>query len=279
MGEMTNKKRIKINRIIIAIILILLVVVVLVPYFWMVSNSFKTKKESLTEPEKILPSELSLRGYERVLYESPFFKWLTNSLIITTTNTLAVLFTSSLLGFVFSKYRFRSRNAMFSILLATMMVPAQATMIPTFIMINWMGLYNQLGALIVPALFSVFGIYLCKQFIDEIPGDLLDSARIDGAGDLMIYFKIVLPQIRPALGALAIFTFLEHWNDYLRPLIYLNSTEQMTLPLALSYFATQHGNDLPATMAAAALIMIPVTIVFLVLQKQFIKGISLTGMK
>ena len=123
------------------------------------------------------------------------------------------------------------------------------------------------------------GIYLCKQYCEEIPRELIESARIDGAGNFRIYWQIVLPQIRPALGALAIFTFLEYWNDYLNPLIYLSSTENMTLPLALSYFSTQHSTNLSATMAAAALIMVPAAIVFIIFQKQFIKGLALTGMK
>ena len=122
-------------------------------------------------------------------------------------------------------------------------------------------------------------MYLCKQYCEEIPRELIESARIDGAGNFRIYWQIVLPQIRPALGALAIFTFLEYWNDYLNPLIYLSSTENMTLPLALSYFSTQHSTNLSATMAAAALIMIPAAIVFIIFQKQFIKGLALTGMK
>jgi ABC-type glycerol-3-phosphate transport system permease component len=245
----------------------------------MLSNSFKTTREILTNPGNILPVVPTIRGYEKVLFESPFFKWLFNSLFITTLGTLGVLFTSSLVGYVFSKYTFRSKKGLFMLLLSTMMVPTQATMIPMFILINEIGLYNTVWALIVPSVFSVFGIYLCKQYCDEIPKELLESARIDGAGDMCIYFKIVLPQIRPALGALGIFTFLEIWNDYLKPLIYLESTENMTLPLALSYFNQQHVTDLSATMAASALIMVPVAVVFILFQKQFIKGISMTGLK
>ncbi len=266
-------------RAVIFIVLIMLAVIVIIPYVWMLSNSFKTTKEILSDPGNLLPADPTLRGYEKVLFESPFIKWVFNSLFITVLNTAAVLFTSSLIGYVFSKYSFRSKRALFLGLLSTMMVPAQATMIPTFIIINGIGLYNSVWALIVPAVFSVFGIYLCKQFCDEIPRELMESAKIDGAGDMRIYFKIVVPQIRPALGALGIFTFLETWNEYLRPLIYLNSTEKMTLPLALSYFNQQHLTDLSATMAASALIMIPVAIVFVIFQKQFIKGISMTGLK
>ena len=133
--------------------------------------------------------------------------------------------------------------------------------------------------MIIPAVVSAFGVYLCRQYCDEIPRELLESARIDGAGHFQVYIHIVIPQIRPAIGSLAIFTFLEIWNDYLNPLLYLSSTNKQTLPLALSFFSSQHQTDLSATMAASALIMIPASIVFIVFQKQFIKGIAMTGMK
>lgn len=272
-------KKEMVNRLVIFIILAIVAVIMVIPYFWMVSNSFKTTKETLTDPEHVLPQEPTTEGYEKVLFEAPFFKWLGNSVFITVINTIVVLFTSSLLGYVFSKYTFKGKKVLFMILLSTMMIPAQTTMIPSFILINEMGLYNSPWALIIPAFISAFGIYLCKQYCDEIPRELMESAKIDGAGDMRIYFKIVLPQIRPAIGALGIFTFMAFWNDYLGPLIYLNSTDKMTLPLALSFFSSDHGADLSAVMAASALIMIPVTIVFIVFQKQFIKGISMTGMK
>ncbi len=272
-------KRDKANRLFIFVILMIVAVAMVIPYFAMLSNSFKTTKETLANPEHILPQEPTTEGYRKVLFEAPFFKWLGNSVFITVINTVTVLFTSSLLGYVFSKFTFKGKNALFMLLLSTMMVPAQTTMIPSFILINAIGLYDSPWALIIPAFISAFGIYLCKQFCDEIPRELMESAKMDGAGDMRIYFKIVLPQIRPAIGALGIFTFMGYWNDYLGPLIYLNSTERMTLPLALSYFSNDHAADLSAVMAAAALIMIPVTIVFILFQKQFIKGISMTGMK
>lgn len=267
------------TRAFIFIILAIAAVFVVLPYLWMLSNSFKTTKETLIDSSHLLPQEFSLDGYKKVLTESPFFSWLKNSLLVTGINTIIVLFTSSLVGYIFSRFQFKGMHVLFMLLLFTMMVPAQVTMITTFILIDGIGLYDSIFALIVPAFVNAFGIYLCKQFCDEIPRELMESAKIDGAGNFRIYLKIVLPQIRPALGALAIFTFLEYWNDYLNPLIYLSSTKNMTLPLALSYFSTQHATNLSATMAAAALIMIPSAIVFVLFQKQFIKGISMTGMK
>ncbi len=267
------------ERVIIFFILFAASALVVIPYLWMLSNSFKTSKETITDPNHLIPLEPTLYGYEKVITGSPFFRWLLNSVIVTGVNTAIILFTSTLLGYVFSRYRFKGKQFLFSMLMFTMMVPAQVTMITTFIIIDGIGLYDSILALIIPSFVNAFGIYLCRQFCDEIPRELIECAKVDGAGDFHIYLKIVIPQIRPAIGSLAIFTFLEYWNDYLNPLIYLSSTDRMTLPLALSYFSTQHSTDLSATMAASALIMVPSALMFIVFQKQFIKGISLTGMK
>lgn len=273
-----DKKNLKI-RIIAFLALGIVAVIFLAPYFWMLSNSFKSTKEILMEPHNILPANFTLSGYEKVLTKSPFFTWMRNSLFVTVLDTLVILFTSSIIGFVLSKYKFRLNKAFFWLILATMMVPTTAMMIPNFLLISRLGWYDKLAALIVPTFFNAFGVFLCKQFIDDIPKELFESAMLDHASDFKIYYKIVLPSIRPALGSLTIFTFLGIWNDYLTPLIMLNSSEKMTLPLALSYFSTQHLSDLSATMAAASLIMIPASLVFIIFQKQFIKGISMTGMK
>lgn len=272
-------KKGSIARFAILIFMIALAIIFMMPYFWMLSNSFKSTGEILVNPKHLLPLEPTISGYVKVLTKSPFFDWLKNSTFITVTNTVVILFTSALVGYVFSKFKFKGKNLLFGILLASMMVPAQTTMIPSFLLINEMGLYNTSAALILPSFVNAFGIFLCKQFCDEIPQELIESAKIDGSSDIRIFWKIIVPQIRPALGALAIFTFLNYWNDYLNPLIMLNEVKKMTLPLALSFFASQHMADLSATMAASALIMIPVTIVFIIFQKQFIKGISMTGMK
>lgn len=266
-------------RIIAIVVLVVASIIVVIPYVWMLSNSLKTTKEAIMSPNLLIPAEPTLEGYEKVLTKSPFFSWLKNSLIVTGVNTLVILFTSTILGYIFARFEFKGKKFLFSVLMYTMMVPVQVTMITSFLLIDSIGLYDSLLALIVPTFVSAFGVYLCKQYIEEIPRSLIESARIDGAGDFTIYWKIVIPQIKPAIGSLAIFTFLQYWNDYLNPLLYLSSTDRMTLPLALSYFNTQHTSDLSATMAAAALIMIPSAIVFIIFQKQFVKGIAMTGMK
>jgi len=267
------------TRAIIFIVLLVVSIIVLIPYVWMLANSFKSTKEAMMNAATLIPKNFTLQGYKKVLMDAPFFSWLKNSLIITCANTAIVLFTSSIMGYVFSRFEFKGKKLLFSILMFTMMVPAQVTMITSFLLIDNIGLNDNILALIIPAFVDAFGVYLCKQYCDEIPRDLIESAKIDGASNFTIYLRIMLPQIRPALGSLAIFTFLAHWNDFLNPLLYLSTTENMTLPIALSYFNTKHGTDLSAVMAASALIMIPSAIVFIIFQKQFIKGITMTGMK
>lgn len=257
----------------------LIAFIVVIPYILMLLSSFRTTSEMMKNPSVIFPIQWTLSGYVKVFSRAPIIRWFLNSLTITGSVTLAVLFTSTITGFVFAKYRFRFKETLFWILLATMMIPSQVTMIPSFLIINFLGWYNTLNALIIPGMVSVFGIFLARQFISEVPDSLCEAALIDGCSNLGLYFRVILPQIRPAVSALAIFTFLGTWNDYLGPLIMLSDVERMTLPLALTIFNTNHSMDLGATMSAATLVMLPVIVVFLMFQKQFIKGISITGMK
>lgn len=274
-----HRKKITPLRILIILAAVIAVAVVVIPYIWMILTSFKTTPEIMRNPDKIFPIEWVLSGYKKVLTQSPFFHWFLNSVIVSVSVTLIVLFTSSITGYIFAKYHFRFKKFLFWLILASMMVPFSVTMIPNFLIVNALGLYNTLAALVVPMMVSGFGIYLCRNFCEDVPDDICEAARIDGAGDFRIYYSIMLPLLRPCLASLAIFTFLENWNEYLRPLIMLEKVDNMTLPVALSFFSTQHGSDLSATMAASALVMVPVTIVFLLFQKNFIKGIALTGGK
>ena len=276
--EKTASRDFIIKAIIIIAVCVMLFII-LMPYIWMLLTSFKSTSEIMKNPGKIIPIDWTLSGYHKVLTQSPFFIWLQNSAIVTASVTIIVLFTSSITGYIFAKYQFRGKEFLFWVILATMMVPFTVTMIPNFLLINELGLHNTLWSLIVPTMVSGFGIFLCRQFCEDIPDSLCEAAKIDGAGDFYIYWKIILPNLGPCLGALAIFTFLESWNEYLRPLIMLEKMESMTLPVALSYFTNQHYNDYSSIMAAAALIMVPVTVVFLLLQKYFIKGIAITGLK
>ena len=250
----------------------------MIPFAWMLLLSFKFQTE-IAMANTILPNVWTMRNYFRVFEVVPIIRWFLNSAMVTVSATVIILFTSTLVGFVFAKYQFHYKNVLFWFILATMMVPPQTTMIPSFILINKLGLYDRLPSLVVPGMVGGFGIFLCRQFIEDIPNSLCEAARIDGAKDFFIYFRIIVPLIRPAIGALTIFTFLQYWNDYMLPLLYLNKIESMTMSLAISFFSTQRTTDIGAIMAAATLVMLPVTLVFLVFQKQFIKGIAIAGMK
>lgn len=257
----------------------LIAFIVVIPYILMLLSSFRTTSEMMKNPSVLFPIQWTISGYVKVFSRAPIFRWFVNSLTITGSVTIAVLFTSTITGFVFAKYRFRFKETLFWILLATMMIPSQVTMIPSFLIINSLGWYNQLHALIIPGMVSVFGVFLARQFIEEVPDSLCEAALIDGCSNMGLYVLVIIPQIRPAISALAIFTFLGTWNDYLGPLIMLSDVDRMTLPLALTIFNTNHSMDLGATMSAATVVMLPVILVFLMFQKQFIKGISITGMK
>ena len=164
-------------------------------------------------------------------------------------------------------------------MLATMMVPPQVTMIPRYLMIQKMHLFNTRWALIVPGLVSAFAIYLARQFITDVPDSLCEAAKMDGAGPLRIYWSVILPNIKPAIGSIGIFTAMANWNDYLNPLLMLNDIDKMTLPLGLVMFDSQRSVDLAATMAAAAMIMMPMILIFVLFQRQFIKGMTMSGIK
>ena len=262
----------------IIIAMVIISVIFMLPYIWMLLDSFKPMKE-IVKGKSFWPEDFTFKNYDTVFKGAPVFAWLKNSVVTSVSGTIIMLFTSSIAGFVFAKYEFKGKNFLFLFILATMMVPQQATMIPSFLLIRKIGLYDNLASLVLPRMVGGFGIFLCRQFIMDIPDDLMDAAQIDGASDMFIYSRLIVPLIMPAMSALAIFTFLGLWNEYLGPLLYLSKTTNMTMPLALSFFSNQRAKDIGAIMAAATIIMLPVTVVFLAFQKQFVEGIAITGMK
>lgn len=259
--------------------LILGAVIVIFPYLWMVLSAFKTTAEIRQAPPIFLPSSLYLGGFIKVITGAPFFVWLLNSGVVSVAVTAAVLFTSGIAGYIYAKFDFALKKVTFILILATLMVPFEVTLIPTYLIVSYMGLLNTLWVLIIPGMVTAFGIFLCKQFCEGIPNDLIDSGRVDGASELRIFFRIIVPEIQPVLSALAIFEFMGSWNNYLWPLITINDQSKMTVPLALSFFNMMKYADIGAVMSAATLIMIPVVMVYLVFQRQFVEGLSMTGIK
>ena len=274
-----HRRKISTSQILIIAVLVIVAIIIIVPYIWMLMTSFRSTQEIFQNPGTIMPIDWTLDGYINVITNSPFGHWVINSTIVTLTVTAFVIFTSTFGGYIFAKFKFKGKNILFWFILATMMVPYQITMIPVFLIINEINLYDTLWALIVPELVSAFGLFLCRQFCADIPDSLCEAALIDGAGPLRIYWSVILPLLKPCIGALAIFTFLEVWNEYLKPLIMLSQVDRMTLPLALTFFSNSHIHDIGSVMSASSLIMIPVTVVLLIFQKQFIRGISITGSK
>ena len=273
---MKNKKKVKYKKYHYVIIgfLCMFSVIMMYPLVWMLMTSFKTNADIRTNRTRFFPEQWTLEGYRTAFEKAPIGEWFINSIMITAIITVAVIITSTLIGYVFAKYQFKMKKFLFVILLATMMVPPQVTMIPRYLMIQKLNLFDTRGALIVPALVSAFSVYLAKQFITDIPDSLCEAAKIDGAGPMQIYWKIIFPNIRPAIGSIGIFTAMASWNDYLNPLLMLNNIDKMTLPLGLIYFNSQRTSDLSATMAAATMMMLPMILIFILFQKQFIKGMT-----
>lgn len=252
-------------------------VIMMYPMAWMLVTSFKSNADIHKNKAKFFPAEWTVEGYRSAFEKAPIGDWLVNSIVITAVITFAVILTSTLIGYVFAKYEFK--RSLFLLMLATMMVPPQVTMIPRYLMIQKMHLFNTRWALIVPGLVSAFAIYLARQFITDVPDSLCEAAKMDGAGPLRIYWSVILPNIKPAIGSIGIFTAMANWNDYLNPLLMLNDIDKMTLPLGLVMFDSQRSVDLAATMAAAAMIMMPMILIFVLFQRQFIKGMTMSGIK
>lgn len=269
----------KFGQIALHILFTLVAIIFTLPFLLMLSSAFKSSSEILRIPPTLLPENPSLDAFRTVLTDAPFTRWFANSLLVSTTITVIVLFTCSLVGYVFAKFEFPGRNVIFVMILATMMVPFPVLLIPTYLIVNELNLINSLWALIVPAMVSAFGIFLMRQFIAGIPSDLIEAARLDGASEWVIYARIIVPLAKPPMAALGIFTFLAAWNDYLWPLIVINDLEKSTLPLALTFFNSQHAQRYDLVMAAASLSVIPVIIVFIVFQRQIVNALVLAGLK
>jgi multiple sugar transport system permease protein len=251
----------------------------LLPFAWMVLSAFKPRNEVLAYPPALFPQQPTLELLNYVWTQIDFSRLFYNSLVVTTISTAFQIFTSLLTGFVFAKYQFWGRNALFIGLLATMMIPWPVLLIPQYMVAVNLRLINSHWALILPAMYSAFGIFLMRQFLHSIPDELLDAGRIDGANEIVILFRIVTPLTGPALAALAIFFFLGQWDSFVWPLIVLNDEKLFTLPIGLATFAGKFWTDTSAVNAGTFIATIPVLIVFFIFQRRFIEGITLTGLR
>jgi len=259
--------------------------VLIFPFFWLVVTSLETPSEALHFPPVLVPHVLRFANYSDAFNSAPFGRFFINSAVVTVLTVLCNLVLCSLAGYAFARFRFLGRAALFVVIMATLMVPFQVTMIPQFIITKWLGVHvlaavgiDHIGALILPNAATAFGIFFLRQFFRTLPLEYEESARVDGASRLKVLIRIVLPLATPALATLAALTFLDSWNNFLWPLIAITSTNQMTLPLGLATFQGAHSTEWTLLMAANVMSLVPVLAVFFVAQRHFIRSVASTGL-
>lgn len=254
-------------------------VIMIFPFVWMVATSFRDLISTMANPLQLIPSPWVWNNYTDVFNELPFSRFVVNTLVLATARTLGQIVTCSLAAYAFARLRFPGKNVIFILYLAGLMVPFQVILVPEFILVKWMGWLNTYQGLIAPGLFSAFGTFLLRQFFMTLPRDLEEAALLDGAGYLRILWSVVLPLSMPALSALTIFTFLDSWNTFLWPLVATTSTDMYTLSVGLQTLQGEFSTNWPDLMAGAVVASVPMILVYLVLQKYFVQGVALSGIK
>ncbi|NUP51806.1 MAG: carbohydrate ABC transporter permease [Catenulispora sp.] len=252
--------------------------VVAFPLVWMVSSSFKPLSEARTDPPELVPHHPTINAYQRLFDDQQFGTYLVNTLIVVAIDFVGLLL-MAMAGYAFAKMRFRGRGVMFGMVLATLMVPVQITMIPTYLTLNFLGLTNTLVGIALPTLVGAFGIFLFRQFMGTIPDELLEAARIDGAGPWRTFGSIVLPMSRPILAVQAVLTFIAGWNSFLWPLIVADDQSKYTVAVGLSLLNKQQSVDPSLQLAGATFMVLPVLVVFVVFQRQIVRGFTMSGLK
>lgn len=261
------------------IFLCISVIFTLFPFIWMVSTSFKSPGEIFTQTPTFIPSQPTLDNFRNLLKAANLGRSFLNSLVFATGMTILSLLCNAMAAYGFAKLSFPGREKLFSLLLLTMMVPGQVTMMPVFLILKSLGLLNTFTGLIVPGVASVFGIFMLRQFMRDVPEEIIEAARIDGCSEFRIFFSIMFPLCRPILATLAIFSFIGAWNEFFWPLIIMLREEMQTLPVALANLNGQFNTDWGLLMAGSVLVVVPVILVFLLAQKHYIKGIAAGGVK
>lgn len=262
-------------------VVIFLAILLFMPIIWMILGSFKIQRVALAYPPEFIPSNPTLDNWVRLLVDRPSIQWLVNSFIVAGGISLFGVITSTLAGYAFGKKEFPGRTVLFWIILMTMMLPRQIYLIPLFVLMKNLGWFNSYQGMIAPYLVYPFGIFLMRQFMQSIPDELLEAGRMDGANELQLFWSIVVPLSRPAIGAIAIFGFMAGWNDYLWQLVMSTEEQWMTLPVGVSKLtASGVGSiDIGVGMAGATFAFIPMLLIFLLFQRHFIKGITVGALK
>lgn len=250
------------------------------PFFWMVLGSLKTQREIMRIPPTFLPKSPTLGNFARWFTDLDFGTFFTNSIIVAVITTLGNLVFCSMVGYALAKIDFAGKKILFALVMVTLMVPSVATFVPLFVIITNLHMLNTYLSLILPFLTQPLGVFLMRQFMMSIPDALLEAGRIDGAGELRIFFQIVLPQCKPPMATLAVLTFLSSWNNFLWPLVAAQSNKMYTLPVALSLYSTgQQATDYSILLAGAVLVIAPILLLFIFLQKYFIQEVTMSGIK
>ena len=252
-------------------------IIMVIPFVWMLATSLKPEAEVALG--SFFPRDPTLVNYTRVLHKVPFLRWYWNSLVVASAVTVSVAFFDSLAGFTLAKYRFPGRTIIFIFILSTLMVPTEMLVIPWFILSSQFRWVDTYWGLMFPGVMTAFGAFLMKQFMEGVPSDLLDAARIDGVSEFGLFWRIALPLVKPALAALCILTFLGNWNAFLWPVIITEKMDMRTLPVGLAFFSGEAGSAWELIMAGASMATVPVILVFAIFQRQIIRGIALTGLK
>ena len=260
------------------VILVLCSAAFLLPLLWMFTTSLKGQASVLEFPPRFIPDEFHWSNYPDAWTAMPFTRFLFNSILVTALSVLGTVVSCILPAYAFARLRARSRGVMFAAMLATMMVPAQVTLVPKFLLFSKLGMVDTYWPLVLPNFFgSALFIFLLRQFFTTIPEELVDSARVDGAGELRILWRIMIPLSMPAIATVTLMSFIHNWGEYLDPLIYLRTTDKYTLPLGIALFRGEHDDQYNLMMAVSMMVLTPIIAVFLAAQKYFIRGITLTG--
>lgn len=253
---------------------------VVTPFVWMLLSSFKDVEELTARPPTWLPDNPTTGNYASLFEQLDFARYFTNSTVVAGLVTVANLVFCSMLGYALAKLRFPGRRALFGLVMGTLLVPSSVTLVPMFVLMSRLNLVNSFPALVLPFAAGPFGVFLMRQFMRQVPDELLDAGRVDGAGEFYLFWRVAMPLCGPALATLGILTFLASWNNFIWPLVVTTDQEMFTLPVALANFATDPNHPEPGVlMAGSAVLVLPVLAVFLVLQRFFTRGIAMTGLK
>ena len=278
----THRPAFRWGNLIVLVVLSVGLAATILPFVWMVLGAFKTNAEIMSRPVTWWPQHPTLDNFRAWLFEFDIVRPVLTSVILAGATVATTLLFSSMVGWALAKMTFPGKNAIIVVVLSTMFVPGIVTLIPQFVLIANLGMVNTYWGLILPGMVGAFGVFLMRQFMLEIPDSLLDAARIDGAGEFRTFFQIVLPLCKAPLATLAIFTFMGSWNSFLWPLIISQDDSMYTLPVSLALFSSEaggHGADYGLQMAGSFLIVIPVLVLFIAMQKHFVQGITMTGIK